>query len=116
MYLRSANSLTAPTNNAHQIQGTRHKFADITGYRSQDVMHPVRMRTPPSIVFYNHNNSGVSGQWQLYSETGASQNFAGFTTDARETSFIFAGYTGVSVGTSGNSCVSFVHWTADAEL
>jgi len=116
MFLRSANSLTAPTNNAPQIFGARHRFADVTGYRSQDVQHPVPMRASPSITFYNPGNSGTSGQFELYSHDGNSQNFSGFITANRETSFIFAGYTGVSVGTGGYSTVCFAHWKADAEL
>jgi len=116
MFLRSANSLTAPTNNAPQIFGARHRFADVTGYRSQDVQHPVPMRASPSITFYNPGNSGTSGQFELYSHDGNSQNFSGFITVNRETSFIFAGYTGVSVGTGGYSTVCFAHWKADAEL
>ena len=116
MFLNEANSMTAPTNNSQQIQGTRHRFADVTGYRSQNIQHQVPMRGSPSFVVYNPSNSGATSQWQLYSETGASQNFTGFITANTTTSFILAGYTGVSVGTTGLSTVSYIHWSADAEL
>jgi len=116
MFLNKANSLTAPTTKGMQLQGTRHRFADVTGYRGQNNTHPVPMRVRPTIVFYNPVNAGASGQFSLYSETGVSQNFAGFVNMDSETGFIFAGYTGVTVGTNGLSTVCYAHWSASAEL
>jgi len=105
----------SPTTDSVQLQGTRHQFADVTGYRSQLVSHPVTMRNDPTVVFYNPSNSGATGQFRLYAHNGATQDFAGFTY-TKEDSIKFCGYTGVSVGSAGLSTETWVHYEVDAEL
>ena len=117
MYLSDANSFTAPTNNYPEVQGTRHRYADVTGYRSQQVNHPVVMRATPSTTFYNPDNSGASGQFRLFDHNGNTQNFSGGVTHTiKKLSMAFNGYTGVSVGSTGLSCLTFAHWENSAEL
>ena len=97
-------------------QGSRQRFADVTGYRSQNIEYPRPMRDNPTITFYNGANSDTSGQFQLFNQDGSTQNFNGFVQN-NESGFFFAGYTGVSVGsTGGTTNVSGVWWEADAEL
>ena len=111
-----SNNPVAYTGNYVELQGTRHRFADVLGYRSQTAFHPVVMRATPTITLYNPNNSGTSGQWQLYNYDSATQNFGGFVGGGRATMFYLAGYTGVTVGGAGLSLISNCHWEADAEL
>jgi hypothetical protein len=96
--------------------GSRQRFADVTGYRSQNVEYPKPLRENPTVTFINGANNNTSGQFQLFNQDGATQNFSGFI-QGNETGFFFAGYTGVSVGTTGGTTnVNGVLWTADAEL
>ena len=111
IYARGASSTT----DSVQLQGARHQFADVMGYRSQLVSHPVTMRSDPSVVVYNPSNSGATGQFRLYAHNGSTQNFAGFTY-TKEDSIKFCGYTGVSVGSAGLSTEAWVHYECDAEL
>jgi hypothetical protein len=117
MYINEANSFTAPTNNGIELSGDRHQFADVTGSRSQSVTHPYPMRGQPTVTFYNTNNSGTSGQFRLYAQNGSSQDYGGFVQVHKRSYINFAGYTGVSVGSSGQSLyIQGIHWKADAEL
>ena len=117
MYINEANSFTAPTNNGIELSGDRHQFADVTGSRSQSVTHPYPMRGQPTVTFYNANNSGASGQFRLYAQNGSSQDYGGFVQVHKRSYINFAGYTGVSVGSSGQSLyIQGIHWKADAEL
>ena len=111
-----SNNPVVYTGNYVELQGTRHRFADVLGYRSQTVFHPVVMRATPTMTLYNPNNGGASGQWQLYNYDSATQNFGGFVGGGRATMFYLAGYTGVTVGGAGLSLISNCHWEADAEL
>jgi hypothetical protein len=115
MWIRDANSLTAPTNNQVELQGARHQFGDVTGYRGQMYSHPVLMRGAPTMVVYNANNGGATGQWYFYNFNGASQNYSGGPAGYRD-GITFNAYTGVSVGTAGMSCQVWAHWSANSEL
>jgi hypothetical protein len=112
---RDLNQSTNGSNNYMELQGTRHKFADVIGYRSQTFTHPVVMRTNPTITAYNPNNSMTSGQVQLYAADGSTQNI-GPGIFVKKYAMYFWNYTGVTVGNTGQSVVCNVHWTADAEL
>ena len=115
-FINNANSLTAPTTRGNEYQGSRQRFADVLGYRSQYIHYPEKMRASPSITIFNGNNSGVSGQFQLFNQDGATQNFSGFV-QSNELGFNFAGYTGISVGDAGGATmVANVHWIATSEL
>jgi hypothetical protein len=117
IYINGANSFTAPTTNGLEFDGSRQVFADVTGYRSQFIQHPVTMRTTPSIAFFNGNNSGTSGQFFLRLHSGATQNFSGFTQAFQSHGFNFAGYTGISIGGSGEQVGIYnVHYKCDSEL
>ena len=116
-YITGANSMTAPTNEGIEIMGARHKFADVHGYRSQTITHYVPMRAQPSFTFYNPSNSGTTGQFRLYDKDGNTQNFSGFVQLWDRYGFNMGGYTGVSVGTAGDTVwILGMHWKADAEL
>ena len=116
-YITGANSMTAPTNEGIEIMGARHKFADVHGYRTQTITHYVPMRAQPTLTFYNPSNSGTTGQFRLYDKDGNTQDFSGFTQLWDRYGFNMAGYTGVSVGTAGDSLwILGMHWKADAEL
>ena len=116
-FITGANSMTAPTNEGIEIMGARHKFADVHGFRSQTITHYVPMRTQPTITFYNPANSGTTGQFRLYDKDGNTQNFSGFTQLWDRYGFNMGGYTGVSVGTAGDTVwILGMHWKADAEL
>jgi len=117
IYINGANSFTAPTDNGLEFDGSRQVFADVTGYRSQFIQHPVTMRATPSIAFFNGNNSGTSGQFYLRLHSGATQNFSGFTQAFQSHGFNFAGYTGISIGGSGEQVGIYnVHYKCDSEL
>jgi len=112
---RDLQQSTNGTNNYMELQGTRHAFADVVGYRGQTFTHPVVMRTNPTVTFYNPNNSMTSGQVQFYAADGSTQNFnAGLFV--KKYAMYFWAYTGVTVGSTGQSVVCNVHWMADAEL
>ena len=116
-FITGANSLTAPTNEGIEIMGARHKFADVHGFRSQTITHYVPMRTQPTLTFYNPSNSGTTGQFRLYDKDGNTQNFSGFSQLFDRYGFNMAGYTGVSIGTAGDTVwILGMHWKADAEL
>ena len=117
MYINGANSLTAPTDRGLEYEASRQRFADVTGLRSQFIEHPVRMRATPTITVYNAYNGGTSGQFHLMLHTGTTQNFNGFTQDFYRHGFTFAGYTGVSIGNSGEIIsIQGVHFKCEAEL
>jgi hypothetical protein len=115
MWIRDANSLTAPTNNTVELQGARHQFGDVTGYRGQLYSHPVLMRASPTLVVYNGNNGGATGQWYFYNFNGQSQNYSGGPAGYRD-GIQFNAYTGVTVGTAGMACQVWAHWSASSEL
>jgi hypothetical protein len=118
MFLNGANSYTAPTTNHLQIQGTRHRVADVTGYVSQTIFHPVVMRINPSITLYNPNNSGVSGQVYLHNFDGSGSNTSAISPQfGGQNNFVLWAYTGLpAVGTAGMSLISWLHWAASSEL
>jgi hypothetical protein len=116
-FITGANSMTAPTNEGIEIMGARHKFADVHGFRSETITHYVPMRVQPSFTFYNPSNSGTTGQFRLYDKDGNTQDFSGFAQLWDRYGFNMAGYTGVSVGTAGDTVwILGMHWKADAEL
>jgi hypothetical protein len=116
-FITGANSMTAPTNEGIEIMGARHKFADVHGFRSETITHYVPMRVQPSFTFYNPSNSGTTGQFRLYDKDGNTQDFSGFAQLWDRYGFNMGGYTGVSVGTAGDTVwILGMHWKADAEL
>jgi hypothetical protein len=117
MFINGADSYTAPTTNYMEVQGTRHRVADVTGYQTQVIFHPVIMRSSPNITLYNPNNSGTSAQVALYNFDGTVANSTAVSAQKiRPGSFALWAYTGVTVGTAGMSLISWAHWAASSEL
>jgi len=99
------------------IMAFRHKFADVTGLRSEHVQWQPngRMRTSPSITQITSSATGNTGTLQCYSATGATQHTA-LGVSIGETHGMFWKYTGMTVGQTGDSVQIIGHYTADAEL
>jgi hypothetical protein len=98
-----------------ELQGSRHQVADVVGFRSQTVFFP-EMRVTPTLTFYNGSTNSTT-TLRLFSNNNQTQDLSGhgaYAPDVR--SFYISFYTGVTVGTSGLSCMVFFNYTADAEL
>jgi len=99
-----------------ELQGARHQVADVVGFRSQTLFFPVEMRVNPTLTFYNGSTNSTT-TLRLFSNNNQTQDLSGhgaYAPDVR--SFYISFYTGVTVGTSGLSCMVFFNYTADAEL
>jgi hypothetical protein len=95
--------------------GGRMQVADVMGLRTQQIFHPVPMRTAPTITMYNPN--GASGTANYFTESAAAQNPASpGPYIGSEYSFAIWQYTGVSVGGTGTLVLCIFHYTASAEL
>ena len=98
-----------------ELQGARHQVADVVGFRSQTLFFP-EMRTIPNLTFYNGSTNSTT-TLRLFSNNNQTQDLSGYGAYALDTkSFYIAYYTGVTVGTSGLSCMVFFNYTASAEL
>jgi hypothetical protein len=99
-----------------ELQGARHQVADVVGFRSQTLFFPVEMRVNPTLTFYNGSTDSTT-TLRLFSNNNQTQDLSGhgaYAPDVR--SFYISFYTGVTVGTSGLSCMVFFNYTASAEL
>ena len=98
-----------------EIQGARHQVSDSVGYRSQHVFFDTEMCTSPTIIVYNGSTNSANTM-RLYSNTGTTQDITASIYGITPNGFYLAVYTGVSVGTTGLSCMAFFNYTAEAEI
>jgi hypothetical protein len=99
------------------LMAFRHKFADVTGLRSEYMQWQPggRMRTVPTRAGYTVTSTGNTGTFYLYSATGATQN-TGLNSSASETHGYWWKYTGMTVGQTGDSVQIIGHYTVSAEF
>jgi|688.fasta_scaffold201622_2 hypothetical protein len=98
-----------------ELQGARHQVADVVGFRSQTLFFP-EMRVTPTLTFYNGSTDSTT-TLRLFSNNNQTQDLSGHGAYAPDTkSFYISYYTGVTVGTSGLSCMVLFNYTASSEL
>jgi hypothetical protein len=98
-----------------ELQGARHQVADVVGFRSQTLFFP-EMRVTPTLTFYNGSTNSTT-TLRLFSNNNQTQDLSGHGAYAPDTkSFYISYYTGVTVGTSGLSCMVLFNYTASSEL